>query len=232
MKKPQTMFTRGLALAAATTFLLTIGTTCASADTFTFQFLPVNTFSGTAPAGTLSVTFSDGAAGHVNMTITSSLAAGENLDPGKALYLNFDPADDAALGALNFALTANTGFSQATVAQLGADSFKADGEPGQFDILLTYTPSTKAFTTGQSQTYDITDATLGAGLVADDFKFQAETGSNFFAAVHVQNTPAGGEGSAFVAGTLAAVPEPTSIALLGTMVLGLAILRKKSRHTV
>lgn len=209
----------------------------------TFNFAPSGTFSGTAPAGSLSAVFHDvssgmcGGASNVTgvcLTITSSLASGENLAANDALYLNFDPADSSNLGSLVFTLEANTGFSQAATVMTGEDAFKPDGD-GQMDIELTYAPSTKAFTTGQSQTYLITGF---AGLNAADFDFLSTcttgcgTGAHL-AAIHVQNTPSGGSGSAFVAGDVpSSVPEPTSIALFGTVVFGLSrVCARKLRPT-
>ena len=111
--------TRKLSLASAAIMMAaTFSAGTARADVI-FDFLPTNTFSGTAPAGTLTADFQN-VAGGVQLTITSSLASGENLDPGKALYLNINPADDASLGSLSFSLTANTGFSQAAIVMTGA----------------------------------------------------------------------------------------------------------------
>jgi hypothetical protein len=102
----------------------------------------------------LSADFTD-VAGGVQLTITSSLASGENVDPGNALFLNSNPVKTGDLAFLTFALTANTGFSQAATVATGEDMFMADGD-GKYDIMFNYTASTKAFTTGQSQTYLIT----------------------------------------------------------------------------
>ncbi len=62
----------------------------AGADTL--NFLPTNTFSGTAPGGTLSISFTDVSGGScpavggcVQMVITSNLGSGENLDPNKGI---------------------------------------------------------------------------------------------------------------------------------------------------
>jgi hypothetical protein len=206
----------------------------ASAGTLEFDFLPANTFSGTAPAGSLTAVFTDNGDGTVNLKITSSLATGENLDPGKALYLNFK-GDGAVTNAtkLSFSLVSNTNFSQAatvlTTSKEKDMNFKADGD-GHYDILFTYTSSTKAFTNGEIQTYKIS-STAGS-ISASDFnelsEFPSGSGS-WLAAVHVQNTPSGGSGSAFVGGTVPGgggggniIPEPSSMALMGLGGLGLA----------
>jgi hypothetical protein len=227
---------------AAALGVLALAEPTAHAGTLEFDFLPANTFSGTAPAGTLTAVFTDvaqatcgGSGGCVQLVISSNLASGENLDPGNALFLNIDPAKSSELGSLVVAFTANTGFSQSASVMTGEDAFKPDGD-GLMDILFTYTPSTKAFTTGESQTYDI--HTVSGTISAADFDFLSTctqgcgTGPHL-AAVHVQNTPNGGNGSAWVGGTVgstpAPVPEPTTLALLGTAMLGFGVLRRRQR---
>jgi hypothetical protein len=107
----------------------------------TFNFLPTNTFSGTAPAGTLTATFSDVGTNQVQLVISSNLASGENVQANNGFYFNFNPAKaPAELAKLTFALTSfgppGSPFSQqANVAQ-GEDAFKADGD-GNYDINMT-----------------------------------------------------------------------------------------------
>lgn len=183
----------------------------ASADTLNFD--PANTWSGTAPGGSLTAAFTD-IAGGVQLVIDSNLGAGENLDPNKAFYLNI--SDSPLLSTLAFALTANTGFSEAATVLTGENAFRPDGD-GYMDILFTYDSATKAFANGESQTYLITG---GAGLVASDFTTAwsycpENCNGPHLAAVHVQNTPNGGGGSAWVGGTVnTSVPEPSSTGLL------------------
>jgi hypothetical protein len=217
---------------AVTAFALALGLTAtnARADTLTFNFNPTGTFSGTAPAGSLTATFTGGVSGGIQLTITSNLATGENLDPGKARYLNIDPTQNSLLSAATFTLTGNTGFSQAATVSQAANNFKPDGD-GLMDILFTYSPSTKAFTTGESQTYLIT----GLGTSASIFDFSSFCGSgcgtgSHLAAIHVQNTPSGGSGSAFVGGSDAPVPDGgMTLMLLGGVLVGFETLRRKFR---
>jgi hypothetical protein len=221
--------------------------TAPAAHALEFFFLPSGTFSGTAPAGTLTAAFTNVAqsscttanggvatsGGCVQLAITSNLASGENLDPGKALYLNIDPAKSSELGSLTFDLTANTGFSQAAAVGQSEDGFKADGIGGNFDMLFTYSPATKAFTTGQSQTYDI--FTTSGTIATADFDFLSTGGTpDLYAAIHVQNTPSGGNGSAFVGGV---VPAPlighgllVLLAIGGVLFGGKLLENLKKRH--
>jgi hypothetical protein len=237
-----------LTLVAATLAALT-WTGASQAGILEIDFTPAGTWTGTPPGGApgstiLSVVFTDSgtdntlAANQVRVVITSNLAAGENLDPQKqgAIFLNFNPAKSADLGSLTFALTANTNFSEVSNVMQGEDGFKPDGD-GLYDILFTYGSGTKAFTNGESQTYLITDP--NENLLASDFNFLSTHSGPFgpfLGAIHVQNTPNGGSGSAFVAGGppgpppfVGATPEPTSVVLLGIGSAGLlAWSRRKS----
>jgi len=191
------------------------------------SFDPSNTFSGIAPAGSLTADFTD-IAGGVQLVITSNLAPGENLDPGRSLYFNINPSKDSILQNLSFTLTGNTNFNQQATVLTGADSFKADGD-GYYDINFTFSSSTKAFTAGESQTYKIT--TSSGTISASNFiNYLSSTGGgngNWFAAVHVQNTPSGGSGSAWVGATVTPVPIPAAAWLFGPGLLGLVGARKR-----
>ncbi len=196
----------------------------------TLSFDPANTFSGTAPSGSMTADFTN-ISGGVQLVITSNLASGENLDPGKALYFNINPADDSLLSKLSFTLTGNTNFNQQATVNTGADGYKADGD-GYYDIEFTYTASTKAFTTGESQTYKIT--TSSGTISASDFtQYLSSTGGGsgeWLAAIHVQNTPGGGSGSAWVGATsevVATAPIPSTLLLFGSGLVGLAASRLK-----
>ncbi len=214
------------ALLCATVILLSI--IVAQAHAVSLFFDPASTFSGTAPAGSLTAAFTD-VAGGVQMVITSKLTGKENLDPSSALFLNINPALNSLLGNLTFTLTGNTGFSQAAGVLTGIDKFKADGD-GRYDILFTYAPATKAFLNGESQTYLIT--TSSGTIVATDFTnfFSSPSGGagTWLAAIHVQNTPGGGGSSGWVgASETYAAPTPGANWLLGGGLLGFFLLRRK-----
>jgi hypothetical protein len=215
------------------------------AGVFEIDFTPAGTWTGTPPGGTptsviLSAVFTDSGslntllANQVQLVITSNLASGERLMAGDALYLNFNPAKSSDLGSLTFALTGNHLFPQAATVGESVNGFKPDGD-GQYDLLFMYSlmMGQSAFLGGTTQTYLITD-TASASLLASDFdflSFQAVHGDPFgpfLAAMHVQNTPNGGSGSAYVAGQVpggttfvGAVPAPPSAILLGMGVVAL-----------
>ncbi len=195
------------------------------------SFSPDNTFSGTAPAGSLTADFTD-VAGGVQLVITSNLASAENLDPAKALYFNFNPSKDSILQNLSFTLMGNTNFNQHATALTGADSFKADGA-GYYDINLSFTPSTNAFTAGESQTYKITanSGTINASDFTDYLSTHGGGKGNWLAAAHVQNTPSGGSGSAWVGATVIPTPVPAAAWLLGSGLLGLAGIRRRMKQS-
>ena len=112
----------------------------------------------------------------------------------------------------------------------GVNSFKADGD-GYFDVLLSFNTSgglPTYFGNGDSLSYLLTYSGIGT-MNAASFEFLSLPGGSwgpYYAAAHIQSTPAGGDGSAWLAATSvtdAAIPEPATAAILtaGLAVLGL-----------
>jgi hypothetical protein len=225
----------------------------------TLNFDPTSTFSGTAPAGSLSLVFTDGTGtggggngisiGDVQLKITSSLASGENVDPNKAFYLNYVPGvGGASLANLSLSFVSGNFTQTATLNQPGP--FTPDGFGGSFPILLTwsgpFTGGAMLLTSGEFQTYLIS---ASSGVVDSSYFDNAITGTNptppptnitMFAATHVQNTPSGRSGSAYVGGQEGgggkggpqSSPEPSKLAIAGLGALAFVAygLRKRARR--
>lgn len=203
---------------------------------FQIQFSPADTFSGTPPAGSITATFTNAGVDTVSLSIVSALAPGEFVLPGDGFYFNLRPTMDPT--ALNF-LTVT---GPVTTFSTGVNAFKPDGD-GKMDLNFTFSPpNLKAFEGGDTATYTLT----GVGLDESDFNFLSDcaqgcgTGAHL-SAIHVGDTPMGGEGSAWVGAHVVVncpdctpnptgIPEPGTLVLTAPFIVGMArFLRRQKR---
>jgi hypothetical protein len=199
--------------------------------TYALDVLFAETAPGEEPAGPgpwVTITFDDsfGGANTVRVTMEGSgLSGGTRGENIHQIYLNFDPLLDATL--ITFSAVDNAD-SIPNGIFTGADSFMANGD-GNYDILFDFPPppgnAASRFTQGESVIYDLTYV---SPIDVNSFNFfSVEMGGqgSYLAAAHLQRTPDGGNGSAWVG----FVPQPSTAALLGMGLAGLAFCGRRRK---
>jgi hypothetical protein len=194
-------------------------------------------FSGAqAPAGLspwVQVVITDSGVGSVTLQFNNvGLTSNENVS-----WAGVNLADTYR-GALLFSPVTKVGvFDAPTISQQTGSqtsdpgTYKADGD-GYFDVALSFTDGAGnpngVFGVGESATFTIT-STVG-GLDASDFDLTSYTGGGngvWHAAAHVQNTTGLGAGGSGWIGDTTVPDGGTTIALLGSAMLGAGFLRRR-----
>ena len=178
-------------------------------------------FAGTTPEGTtpwLVATFNQYRANEVDVTLTATGLVGSEFV--SAWYFNYS-------GASPITVTQNGGSLPATVS-VGSNAYEAvlgGKSDGKFDVLVQFPVSgPDVFTSGLTEYFAI----RGSAIKESMFSALSSGGTSpdGFTAACVQSIGTTG-GSGLVTDTPIATPDPLSVWLLGSGLLGLGAIRKR-----
>jgi hypothetical protein len=182
-------------------------------------------FSGaTAPEGKapwLTATFIDGTNSDSDIVYLTMTATGlTDAEHVKAWYFNFCSGNSTTLSDLKFNIRTDGDFTPPTVST-GENAYQRGGG-GKYDIEFLFPNSNdERFGVGDSLTVTIE----GTGLVADWFACESAPQGRqptFLSKAHI-----GGIGPEDASGWVAPVPEPATMLLLGSGLIGLAAVGRK-----
>lgn len=188
-------------------------------------------FSGaTPPAGStpwVTATFDDSFGGADTVRLTMSAGNLVNQEFVDDWLFNFDPALDPT--QLTFSVV-DSSASVPNVISTGMDAFKADGD-GWYDISFDFPPPPgtfpSKFTAGETVVYDIT---YTSPIDASLFDFYSSPGGGqgiYKTAAHIQGIGPGGNESGWIAPSNS-VPEPSALILIGSLLIGFGVIKRKS----
>ena len=203
------------------------------------------------PAPWMNVNINDAtAAGSNDVRITISMFGLTNQEFISGVYLSLDPVKyPSALTAFSLTTLANPNSAFSTL-QSGPNCCQADGD-GKYDLLFNFnTANATRATDNTVYMFDLKNLGAGGKLLAQDFDFLAAPGGGngpFYAAAHLQGIGPQGNDSTWIADSTHPtgdcpgctinpvdsnpVPEPMSMMLFGTGMVGVAQAIRKRRKT-
>jgi len=221
---------------------LILGMGVSSSATMLFYNLDVEFSGGQAPLGTtpwITAVFDDQAdaigANGVRLTMSANNLVGSEFVEQWLFNFTGDPFD-LTFSAINELAAPAAPSVNDPGTSMDDPGFKADGD-GIFDIKFSFVTANTAdrFTSGEQVVYDIG---YSGAINVFDFRLDSEMGGGngaYGSAAHVQSIAAGttsgwiGETEGDGGGPGSIVPEPTSMWLMGTAVIGLLAVRRRTR---